>query len=265
MKIIRCITSEGTIAYAAAFDGKTARRVSGDLTSGFIDTGEPITVQKLLPPVEPKTVYCIGLNYRRHATEVGASFPAQPVVFMKAPSAVIGDGDAIVIPRAALPSEKTDWECELAVVIGRTCKNATVENALSFVAGYTCANDVSARDWQVERSGGQWCRGKTFDTFCPLGPCLTTSDEITDPQSLPIATRLNDEIVQSSHTSDMIFSVREIIAFLSADTTLLPGTVILTGTPEGVGMGRKPPAFLKAGDVVEIEIAHIGKLRNPVR
>jgi 2-keto-4-pentenoate hydratase/2-oxohepta-3-ene-1,7-dioic acid hydratase in catechol pathway len=265
MKIIRCLTTDHRIVTATDFSGTTANLVVGNLENGFVVTDKTVSVEHLLPPVAPPAVYCIGLNYRRHAAEVGAQPPAQPVVFFKAPTSVIGPDDGIVIPHGALASEKTDYECELAVVIGRACKNAAVESALDFVAGYTCANDVSARDWQIERSGGQWCRGKTFDTFCPLGPALVTVDELRDPQKLAIATRVNGETVQQSHTSDMIFSVREIVAFLSADTTLLPGTVILTGTPEGVGMGRKPPRFLVPGDVVEIEIEQIGTLRNTVR
>lgn len=264
MKIIRCLTTDDRLVTATDFLGSTARVVRGDLANGFVPTDETVSVARLLPPLVPAFIYGIGLNYRRHAAEVGAPSPTQPIVFCKAPSAVIASGDEIVIPRGALVSEKTDYEAELAVVIGRACKDATLENALEFVAGYMCANDVSARDWQVERSGGQWSRGKTFDTFCPLGPVLVTADEIPDPQQLGIEARLNGETVQHSHTSDMIFSVREIIAFLSADTTLAPGTVILTGTPEGVGMGRKPARYLVAGDLVEIEIERLGALRNHV-
>jgi 2-keto-4-pentenoate hydratase/2-oxohepta-3-ene-1,7-dioic acid hydratase in catechol pathway len=157
-----------------------------------------------------------------------------------------------------------DYECELAVVIGKSCKNATVENALDHVLGYTCANDVSARDWQLKWGGGQWCRGKTFDTFSPLGPCLVTADEITDPQTLGIRTILNGETVQDWNTDDMIFSVAQIIVFLSGSNTLPAGTVILTGTPHGVGMAAKPPRWLKPGDEVSIEIDGIGRLTNPV-
>ncbi len=161
-------------------------------------------------------------------------------------------------------STKVDYECELAVVIGRACKNVARESALDCVLGYTCANDVSARDWQIERGGGQWCRGKFFDGFAPLGPCLVTPEDIPNPNALRIRTHLNGETVQDSNTDDMIFDVPSLIAFLSGSTTLRPGTVILTGTPEGVGMARKPPRWLRPGDEVSIEIEKIGTLTNPV-
>ena len=160
---------------------------------------------------------------------------------------------------------RSDYECELAVVIGRACKNVTRERALDYVLGYTCANDVSARDWQIKKGGGQWCRGKFFDTFCPLGPILVTPDEIAGPNQLRIATRINGVTVQDWTTSDMIFDVARIIEFLSGSTTLVPGTVILTGTPQGVGMVAKPvPRWLKPGDEVTVEIEGIGALTNPV-
>jgi 2-keto-4-pentenoate hydratase/2-oxohepta-3-ene-1,7-dioic acid hydratase in catechol pathway len=172
-------------------------------------------------------------------------------------------GDPIEIPVTAA-SDEVDYECELAVVIGKPCKNVKAADALSYVLGYTCGNDVSARDWQLKWGGGQWCRGKTFDTFCPLGPCLVTADEIPDPQALAIRTILNGETVQDWNTNDMIFSVAQIIEFLSASNTLPPGTVILTGTPHGVGMASKPPRWLKPGDTVTIDIEHIGQLTNLV-
>jgi 2-keto-4-pentenoate hydratase/2-oxohepta-3-ene-1,7-dioic acid hydratase in catechol pathway len=168
-----------------------------------------------------------------------------------------------VIPRQ-LVSTKVDFEGELAVVIGKTCRNATRENALSHVLGYTAANDVSARDWQKEWGGSQWCRGKSFDTFAPMGPWIVTSDEITDPNTLRITTRVNGEILQDSNTADMIFDVPSLIEFLSGDTTLEAGTIILTGTPEGVGMGRTPQRWLQPDDKVEVEIERIGALENPV-
>jgi 2-keto-4-pentenoate hydratase/2-oxohepta-3-ene-1,7-dioic acid hydratase in catechol pathway len=161
-------------------------------------------------------------------------------------------------------SDQVDYECELAVVIGRTCKNVAAKDALDYVLGYTCANDVSARDWQNCHGGGQWTKGKSFDTFCPLGPILVTADRIPNPQILPIRTILNTEIRQESFTGDMIFTVSELIEFLSGNTTLLPGTVILTGTPPGVGVAADPQRFLKPGDEVAIEISGIGMLRNPV-
>ena len=189
--------------------------------------------------------------------------PERPVLFTKGINTLQNPGDPIEIPvRAA--SHEVDYECELAVVIGKSCKNATVENALDHVLGYTCANDVSARDWQLKWGGGQWCRGKTFDTFSPLGPCLVTADKITDPQTLGIRTILNGETVQDWNTNDMIFDVPTLIEFLSGSTRLAAGTVILTGTPHGVGGARKPPVYLQPGDTVTIEIDGLGKLTNPV-
>jgi 2-keto-4-pentenoate hydratase/2-oxohepta-3-ene-1,7-dioic acid hydratase in catechol pathway len=218
----------------------------------------------LLAPVQPTAILCIGLNYRKHAEEGKAKIPQYPVLFVKSPGAVQNPGDPIELP-THLKSNQVDYECELAVVIGKRCKNATKENALDYVLGYTCGNDGSARDWQKDFGGSQWCRGKTFDTFCPLGPCLVTRDEIPNPNALQIKTVLNGETMQDWNTNDMIFDVPTLIAFLSGSTTLLPGTVILTGTPHGVGMARTPPVFLKAGDSVTIEIEKIGKLVNPVK
>jgi 2-keto-4-pentenoate hydratase/2-oxohepta-3-ene-1,7-dioic acid hydratase in catechol pathway len=263
MRIIRYAGVNGADAFASVDANGGYKGVQGDLRSGFVETGEAVNPSKILAPVAPAAIFCIGLNYRRHAAETNAKVPQYPVLFFKSPTAVQNPGDPILLPRT-LRSEKVDYECELAVVIGKDCKNVSAEEALSCVVGYTCANDVSARDWQIEFGGSQWCRGKTFDTFCPLGPVLVTPDEIPDPNSLSIRTRLNGEVVQESHTSDMIFSVAEIIAFLSGSTTLPSGSVILTGTPEGVGMARKPPIWLKAGDEVEIEIEKIGSLVNPV-
>ncbi len=185
------------------------------------------------------------------------------MLFIKSTNSLQNPGDPIELP-VKLASHEVDYECELAVVIGKTCKNATKANALDFVLGYTAANDVSARDWQMRLNGGQFCQGKSFDTFCPLGPVLVTKDEIPDPNALQIRTILNGQTMQDCNTSDMVFDVRTLIEFLSASKTLLPGTVILTGTPHGVGYARKPPVFLKAGDTVSIELEKVGTLTNPV-
>jgi 2-keto-4-pentenoate hydratase/2-oxohepta-3-ene-1,7-dioic acid hydratase in catechol pathway len=182
---------------------------------------------------------------------------------MKTPSTVQNPGDPIILPRK-LRSDKVDYECELAVVIGRRCFNVSRAEALNYVLGYTCANDVSARDWQRDGGGGQWCRGKTFATFCPLGPALVTADEIPNPNALRISTTLNGRVMQDWNTNDMIFDVPALIEFLSASNVLVPGTVILTGTPHGVGFAQTPPLFLQPGDSVTVEIEHIGKLINPV-
>lgn len=239
-------------------------RADGDpLEGGLTDSGEPAAVGDLLAPVVPAAILCIGLNYAAHAAEGGKPVPERPVLFMKTPAAAQRPGGPIVLPRRLL-STRVDYEAELAVVIGKPCKNVSREDALDYVLGYTCGNDVSARDWQRGGGGGQWCRGKTFDTFAPLGPCLVTADELSSPNDLRITTTVNGETLQDSRTSDMIFGVPALIEFLSASTTLLPGTVILTGTPEGVGFARNPPRWLQPGDEVTVEIEGIGRLTNPV-
>jgi 2-keto-4-pentenoate hydratase/2-oxohepta-3-ene-1,7-dioic acid hydratase in catechol pathway len=202
----------------------------------------------------------IGLNYGKHAAETGAQPPKEPIVFNKAITCIQGPDDEVVIPEG---SEQSDWEVELAVVIGRTTRRVSKADALSYVAGYALANDVSERHWQAHR-GGQWVKGKSFDTFGPLGPYLVTADEIPDPQKLPLSLKLNGETKQNSSTSDMIFSVAEIVSYLSQVMTLLPGDVIVTGTPEGVGLGHKPPLFLKRGDVMELEGGVLGRQKQKV-
>ena len=264
MKIIRYENTNAEIAWAEEHTDGRRMRLTGDPFAGFGKTGEPAEVHRLLAPIAPVAIICIGLNYRKHAAETGAPLPQHPVVFMKSPGAVQHPGEPIELPRW-LRSAKVDYECELAVVIGRACKNVSRTNALDYVLGYTCANDVSARDWQKEGGGSQWCRGKTFDTFAPLGPRLVTRDEISNPNALRIQTRIGAETLQDANTNDMIFDVPTLIEFLSGSTTLLPGTVILTGTPSGVGMARNPARFLQPGDVVSIEIENIGILTNPVR
>ena len=263
MKIIRFLDPDGTEHLGAWEGGSSARRLEGDLFGDLDLTDDVLRVETLLAPLAAPTMLGIGLNYRRHAAESGMSLPTYPVVFSKSPNAVQNPGGPILLP-THLVSEKVDYECELAVVIGRTCKNVSRTNALDVVLGYTCANDVSARDWQIEFGGSQWSRGKSFDTFAPLGPCIVTTDEIPDPNDLAIRTRLNGDLVQDWTTADMIFDVPALIEFLSASTTLLAGTVILTGTPHGVGMAATPPRWLRPGDVVTIDIEGIGELTNSV-
>ena len=243
-------------------DGRTTL-LEGDLFGGLRDTGKPATVDKLLAPLVPRDILCVGLNYKQHAAESNVEPPAHPVLFLKNSGTLQNPGDPIELPRK-LRSDQVDYECELAVVIGKRCHNVSRADALSHVLGYACANDVSARDWQKDGGGGQWCRGKTFATFCPLGPCLVTADEIPNPNSLQIRTILNGNTMQDWNTNDMIFDVPTLIEFLSASTILAPGTVILTGTPHGVGAARTPPVFLQPGDEVTIEIEGIGRLTNPV-
>jgi 2-keto-4-pentenoate hydratase/2-oxohepta-3-ene-1,7-dioic acid hydratase in catechol pathway len=262
MKIIRHLTASGP-AYAALQPDGSARAIAGDLFGAFSVTDRTVVPGKQLAPLVPVNVLAIGLNYRKHAAEGGKGVPERPMLFIKSTNSVQNPGDPIELP-VQLASHEVDYECELAVVIGRTCKNATRANALDFVLGYTAANDVSARDWQMRLNGGQFCQGKSFDTFCPLGPVLVTKDEIPDPNQLQIRTILNGRTMQDCSTSDMVFDVPTLIEFLSSSKTLLPGTVILTGTPHGVGFARKPPVFLQAGDTVSIELEKVGTLTNPV-
>jgi len=264
MKIIRFLDPSGNLQLGAWQDDGTARLVEGSLLGDHRVTDQTVAVAKLLAPLEPVSLPCIGLNYRQHAAETGAKIPQWPVLFHKAITTVQNPGDAVEIP-THLASQQVDYECELAVIIGRKCKNVSKADALSYVLGYTCANDISARDWQKDWGGGQWCRGKTFDTFCPLGPWIVTPDEIPNPNALQIKTIVNGEVLQDWNTNDMIFDVPTLIEFLSGSTTLLPGTVILTGTPHGVGMARDPQRWLQPGDEVTVEIEGIGKLTNPVK
>jgi 2-keto-4-pentenoate hydratase/2-oxohepta-3-ene-1,7-dioic acid hydratase in catechol pathway len=263
MRIIRYLDDAGQARYASEHPDGSALEIEGEILGDFKVTGRPAKVGKLLAPIVPTNLLCIGLNYRRHAEEGGVPIPKFPILFLKAATAVQNPGDPILLPRH-LKSEEVDYECELAVVIGKTCKNVSRDRALDYVLGYTCANDVSARDWQIKYGGSQWCRGKTFDTFAPLGPSLVTPEDIPNPNTLAIKTILSGEIMQDWNTSDMIFDVPALIEFLSGSTTLSAGTVILTGTPHGVGMARKPPRWLKEGDVVTVEIEKIGSLTNPV-
>ena len=214
----------------------------------------------MLPIERPQKIVCVGLNYRDHAEEGGRDLPERPLLFAKWPNTLIGPGDPIVIPPI---STKVDYEAELGVVIGSRVSRVSVENALEAVGGYVCANDVSARDLQF--ADGQWVRGKSPDTFCPVGPRLVPASEIGDPQTLGIRAILNGEVMQDSTTANMIFSVAEVISFVSQTVTLEPGDLILTGTPAGVGIFRDPPVLLGDGDEITIEIDRIGALTNPVR
>ena len=263
MKIIRYQDSSGATQFGCQHDDGSATQLAGDIYGEYSDTGTPADVAKLLAPIVPVDILCIGLNYAFHADEGGHPKPEFPILFMKNVGAVQNPGDPIIIPKA-LKCETVDFECELGVVLGKECYNVSQADALDHVLGYTCAHDVSERHWQKSGGGGQWCRGKTFATFCPLGPCLVTADEITDPHTLQLKTVLNGEVMQDWNTNDMIFKVPRLIEFLSAGTRLLPGTIILTGTPHGVGGARKPPVYLQPGDEVTISIERIGDLYNPV-
>ena len=249
-------------------DGSASPLLMDESSDGFFPfqpafSGELLKVDKLLAPLIPADILAIGLNYKDHARESGSETPPVPLLFIKAGSSLANPGDAIPVPRL---STQIDYEGELAVIIGKTAKDVSRERALEYVLGYACANDVTARDWQRDKrlGGGQFARGKSFDGFCPLGPWIVTADEIADPNELHLRTLLNGKVMQDKSTRDMIYDVPSLIESLSSTMTLRPGAVILTGTPEGVGMGRVPPVWLKPGDTVHVEIEGIGVLENPV-
>jgi len=219
------------------------------------------SVRRLAPIPRPEKVICVGLNYADHAKESGMQPPSEPVLFCKFPTAVCTDGDPIVHPRS---SNQVDYEAELVVVIGIGGRHIPAERAAEHIAGYCCGNDVSARDWQLRKPGGQWLLGKSFDTFAPFGPAVVTADEAGSVSDLAIQLRLNGQIMQDSTTRHLIFPVEQLVAYVSGVSTLTPGDVIFTGTPPGVGFARKPPVYLKPGDVMEVTIERLGVLRNPV-
>jgi 2-keto-4-pentenoate hydratase/2-oxohepta-3-ene-1,7-dioic acid hydratase in catechol pathway len=259
-RIARFTTRDGTIHYGLLEGTDTLRIIQGDIFADWqtTDTTVSLSEVRLLAPVDPPNVIAIGLNYRAHAHESNMALPERPVIFIKATTAVCGPNDSIVLP--AVAPDEVDYECELAIIIGKRCRNVSEEQALDHVLGYTCSNDVSARDCQL-RLDAQWARAKSFDTFAPMGPWIETE---LDPDNVGIRTRLNGQTMQDSNTNDLIFSCRQLISYTSHSMTLLPGTVIMTGTPSGVGFARKPPVFMRPGDVVEIEIDGIGVLSNPV-
>lgn len=263
MRIIRFLSS-GKIHLGQAIDDRSAYRITGDLLGDFKVTSEKLPIEKLLAPIIPTDILCIGLNYREHAAESGSSIPENPMLFIKSSNTLTNPFDPILIPKR---SSQIDYECELAVVIGKDAKHVSRNDALNYVLGYTAANDVSSRDWQREKSlgGGQFARGKSFDTFCPLGPAIVTRDEIPNPNALRIKTILNGQTMQDHTTGDMIFDVPALIESLSSTMTLRAGSVILTGTPQGVGFARKPPVWMKNGDQCVVEIEKIGRLENPVK
>jgi 2-keto-4-pentenoate hydratase/2-oxohepta-3-ene-1,7-dioic acid hydratase in catechol pathway len=265
MNIVRFLTENGDIRFGTNYQADSAELLEGDIANGFTTTGQSVKVKRLLAPLSPTNIYCIGLNYREHARETGSELPEYPIVFMKPTTAVIGPGDPVCIPKCCTRGPEVDFEGELVAVIGTSARDVTQADALRHVAGYTIANDISARKWQRNAGGKQWIRGKGFDGFCPLGPALVSADEIPDPQALSLRTLVNGQTMQENTTADMIFSIAKLISYLSQDTTLIPGTLILTGTPWGVGYVRKPPQYLQAGDEVTVEIERIGQLTNPVQ
>jgi len=264
MRIIRFLDDAGQQRFGKDFDNGQATLLEGDSITALVETDQICNVKKLLAPIVPPAIIGIGLNYHQHANETGMEVPRYPVVFMKNPASIANPEDPILLHPALIEPPEVDYEAELAVVIGQAAKDVSTDNALGYVLGYTAANDVSARRWQGRKGAGQWVRAKSFDTFCPLGPELVTADELQDPQNLRLTCELNGQLMQDGNTGDMIFPVAELISFLSTGATLLPGTVILTGTPSGVGFTRKPPVYLMPGDTVEVTLEGIGLLRNPV-
>lgn len=260
---MRLVSFDGGFGRLELVDGvETVVPMGADLVGYLAGTpaadAAPIPLDRvaLLAPVpRPGKIVCVGLNYRDHAAETGKAVPTEPVLFAKFANSVVGDGAVVPIPPE---TDEADWEAELGVVIGARASRVRVEDALAHVAGYTCTNDLSARD--LQRSGGQWTRGKAIDGFLPMGPWLLTADEVPDPQRLSIVCRLNGEVVQSSTTQQMVFGVAELVSLISATLTLEPGDCIVTGTPPGVGMARTPPRFLEDADVLEVEIDGLGVL-----
>jgi 2-keto-4-pentenoate hydratase/2-oxohepta-3-ene-1,7-dioic acid hydratase in catechol pathway len=264
MRIIRFLDENGHILFGHDYRDSEATLLAGEIFESLQDTGQRTKVVKLMAPVQPSAILCIGLNYLQHARETNAELPKYPVLFMKNPAALNHPNDPILLPPSCLDPLQVDYEVELAVIIGKAAKDVSAARALDYVFGYTIGNDVSARRWQKHGGGGQWVRGKSFDTFCPLGPELVTKDLVPDPQQLHLQCFLNGELMQDANTADMIFSVAELIEYLSSGMTLLPGTVIMSGTPSGVGFARQPPVFLKPGDNLELKIDSLGTLCNPV-
>jgi len=259
MRFARVRTNQGKVLHVV-LEGGAAQPIEGDMFGSWKRSGAPIPMgeTRLLAPLVPVNLLCFGRNYKGHAEEGGAALPDKPLLFLKSTSCINDPDGPIVLPAVA-PSQ-VDYEAELAVVIGTPAYQVTRENALRHVFGYTCANDVSARD--VQNSDGQWSRAKSFDTFGPLGPWIETD---LDSRNLRITGKLNGALMQNATTADLVFDVAYLISYLSQGMTLLPGTVLSTGTPSGCGFARKPPVWLKPGDVYEVEIQGIGVLRNPVK
>ena len=262
-----CIDSDGNIRdLSAVIADFTPETVTCDALAALAERGV-----SGLPIVDPATrigpcvgaarnFYAVGLNYARHARETNNPEPKEPVLFSKSTSSICGPNDPIILPRG---SEKTDWEVELGIIIGRPCSYVGKDEALDYVAGFCTINDVSERAYQIER-GGQWIKGKSAPNFGPIGPWIVTPDEVGDPQNLSLSLSVNGETVQNSSTADMIFSVAEIISYMSVFMRLMPGDIIATGTPEGVGLGLTPPRFLSAGDIVELSVEGLGTQRQTV-
>ncbi|CAI7565199.1 unnamed protein product [Penicillium discolor] len=274
--LIRFLAKDGQIYYGDAIlpsgvsdiaKAAKARVIQGDIFGQYRITEQVADVRMLLAPLARKdigTVRCLGLNYEQHAKESNMPIPTYPILFYKPVTSISGPVDDIPVAQLAQEGEGLDYECELVAIIGKEATDVPESKALDYVLGYAVGNDVSHRDWQIKRGGGQWSLGKGFDGWAPFGPGIVSSSVISDPNNLAISTKLNGQTVQSSSTKDMIFGVAKTIAFLSQGTTLLPGDIIFTGTPQGVGMGRKPQVWLKDGDEVEVALEGVGSCVNRV-
>lgn len=263
MKWARVLNEQGDISYITIGSDTNYYELEGEPLKGILKmTDRKIFPQKWLPPVESSAIFCIGLNYRGHAKETNKPIPEYPVVFMKNPSALTGHLEPIRTPNVC--DNEIDYEGELVIIIKKDTLNVSVEEAYQYIIGFTIGNDVSARKWQNELGGGQWVRGKSFDTFAPVGPFVLPMKDVQPYHSFQITTRVNNQIMQTENTTDMIFNPFELVSFLSQDTTLKAGSLIFTGTPSGVGWARSPKVVLNKGDIVEIEIPSIGILKNPV-
>jgi len=260
MRIVRFSVNNKDTSYGI-LEHSEISQIEGDIFGNWRRTGSNLKLEnvRLFTPIQPPNILAIGLNYKGHAKESGQPIPSAPVLFIKANTALADPNQPIILPSMA-PNE-VDYEAELVVIIGKQARNVSENEARSYVLGYTCGNDVSARDCQL-RLDAQWARGKSFDTFAPMGPWIETE---LQADSSGIRCRLNGKTMQDSNTKDLIFSTSQLISYLSKCMTLMPGTAIMTGTPSGVGFARKPPVFLKAGDVVEVEVDGIGTLQNPVK
>lgn len=275
-RLIRFVATDGNVYYGEPIlkNGNTdsrfageARIISGDVFGKYTIENTTKEIRRLLSPLarnKVPTARFLGLNYTKHAKESNMKIPQYPILFFKPTTAIGGPTDNIRVPAIAQTENHTDYECELVVVIGTPCRDVSVENALDFVFGYAVGNDVSERVWQIQKGGGQWSLGKMYDGWAPFGPAIVSPKLVGDTKNLTISTKINDEVVQSESTGDMIFPVAEAISFLSQGSTLQPGDLIFMGTPSGVGMGRKPQYWLKNGDVVEISLSNVGSIRNVV-
>ncbi|KAH7123468.1 hypothetical protein B0J13DRAFT_566672 [Dactylonectria estremocensis] len=275
-RLVRFLAKDDRIYYGDAIlpsgvtniaEAKQARIITGDIFGKHDVTSKIAEIRLLLAPLaleDVRTVRCLGMNYTKHAIETKQPIPKFPVLFYKPATSLAGPTDSIPVPPRAQTGGSLDYECELVIVIGKDTRDVSEEEALDHVFGYTVANDVSHRDWQLKHGAGQWSLGKGFDGWAPYGPGIVTNDIIEDAQNLTLWTKLNGDTVQHSSTRDQIFGIKKTISFLSQGTTLQPGDLILTGTPEGVGMGRTPPLWLKDGDVVEVGLEGVGSITNTV-